>query len=67
MTDMLMIFAGLATAGVVVALTVGIGGFGKGGKFNRSAGNKMMRLRLLLQFIAVLFIVSLFYFRSQGG
>lgn len=36
----------LAMAAVVVALVVGIGGFGVGGAFNAKNGNKMMRLRI---------------------
>ncbi len=36
---------------------VGIGGFARGGDFNRKYANKIMRLRLLAQFIAVLLIL----------
>jgi Hypoxia induced protein conserved region len=50
----LAIFACLAVAAV---LLVGIGGFAKGGDFNRKYANKIMRLRLLLQFIAVMLIL----------
>ena len=50
----LVIFAILA---VLVVLLIGIGGFAKGGDFNRKYANKIMRLRLLLQFIAVILIV----------
>ncbi|WP_112322423.1 twin transmembrane helix small protein [Oceanibium sediminis] len=48
------LFACLA---VVAVLLVGIGGFAKGGDFNRKYANKIMRLRLLMQFIAVIVIV----------
>ncbi len=57
-------FACLAVAGV---LLVGIGGFAKGGDFNRKYANKIMRLRLLLQFIAVILIVTFAWFWRQGG
>jgi hypothetical protein len=54
-------------AAVVIVLVIGMGGFGKGGAFNHKYGNKMMRLRLLFQFIAVVLIVGFVYLRSQGG
>ena len=44
-----------------------IGGFGKGGEFNRKNANKMMRLRILFQFIAVVVLLAYVYLRSQGG
>ena len=50
----LVAFACLAVLGV---LLVGILGFAKGGDFNRKYANKVMRLRILLQFIAVLLIL----------
>ncbi|WP_171326370.1 twin transmembrane helix small protein [Halovulum dunhuangense] len=53
------LFACLAVLGV---LLVGVGGFAKGGDFNRKYANKIMRLRLLLQFIAVILIVAVVYF-----
>ena len=49
---------------VVIVLAVGIGGFAKGGAFNAKYANKMMRLRLLLQFIAVLLILLFIYLRG---
>jgi len=40
----------LACLAVLGVLLVGVGGFAKGGEFNRKYANKIMRLRLLLQF-----------------
>lgn len=57
----------LAMAAVVIVLAIGIGGFARGGKFNAKYANKMMRLRLLFQFIAVCLIVLYVYLRGQGG
>ncbi|QHQ37115.1 twin transmembrane helix small protein [Algicella marina] len=52
---------------VVVVLMVGIGGFAKGGDFNRKYANKIMRLRILMQFIAVvLIVVFAFFFRGTN-
>ena len=66
MDNLLLIVALLAMAAVVVVLVIGIGGFGAGGAFNAKYGNKMMRLRLLFQFIAVCLIVLFVYLRGQG-
>ncbi|MDP5218135.1 twin transmembrane helix small protein [Ruegeria sp. 2205SS24-7] len=67
MDGLLLGILGLAMAAVVVVLMIGIGGFAKGGQFNAKYGNKMMRLRLLFQFIAVCLVVLYVYLRNQGG
>ena len=67
MADTLFYLIVAAMTAVVVSLVIGIAGYGKGGEFNRKHGNKMMRLRLLFQFIAVLLILAYAYLRSQGG
>lgn len=65
--DPLFILAALACLAVLAVLLIGVGGFARGGDFNRKHANRIMRLRLLLQFIAVLLIVAFVYFRSRGG
>lgn len=62
--DPLFILIVLACLAVVVVLMIGIGGFAKGGAFNLKYGNKMMRLRLAAQFVAVVLILAYVYFRS---
>ncbi len=52
---------------VVAILLVGVGGFARGGEFNKKYANKIMRLRLLMQFVAVILIVILAYFMRQGS
>lgn len=37
----------------VLALIIGLAGFAQGGEFNRKYGNKMMRFRIMFQFVAV--------------
>jgi len=54
-------FACLAVLGV---LMVGVIGFALGGEFNRKYANKIMRLRILLQFIAVLLILAVVAFAA---
>ena len=60
--DPLFILILLAVAAVVIVLMIGIGGFAKGGTFNLKYGNKMMRLRLIAQFAAVVLILAYVYF-----
>lgn len=67
MADPLYILAILAMAAVVVVLVLGLGSFGKGGKFARNNSNKLMRLRILFQFIAVVLLLAYVYLRNQGG
>lgn len=62
MSDPFFILILLAVFAVVVILMVGMGGFAKGGAFNKANSNKMMRWRIIAQFIAVLLIVGYVYF-----
>jgi hypothetical protein len=54
----LFFVAAFACLAVLAVLMVGVAGFARGGEFNRKYANKIMRLRLLLQFIAVLLILA---------
>ena len=63
--DPLFIVAAIACLAVVVVLMVGVLGFARGGEFNRKYANKIMRLRLLAQFIAVVLIVLFVYFARR--
>ena len=60
--DPLFVIVILAMATVAIILMIGIGGFGRGGEFNRKYANKLMRLRIFAQFIAVLLILLFVYF-----
>ena len=60
--DPLFIIVILAMAAVAIILMIGIGGFGRGGEFNRKYANKLMRLRIFAQFIEVLLILLFVYF-----
>ena len=64
--DPLFILVVLSMAAVAVILIIGIGGFGRGGEFNRKYGNKLMQLRIAAQFVAVLIILAFVYFTSGG-
>ena len=60
--DPLFVLVVIAMATVAIILMIGIGGFGRGGEFNRKYANKLMRLRIFAQFIAVLLILLFVYF-----
>ena len=62
----LFVLVVVTMAAVAIILMIGIGGFGKGGEFNRKYANKLMRMRILAQFVAVL-IILLFVFITRGG
>lgn len=57
----------LAVVAVVVVLMIGLGGFARGGDFNKKNGNKMMRYRIIAQFIAVLLILGFVWLRGNTG
>lgn len=49
---------------VFCVLLVGIYSLFVGGDFGRSYSNKLMRLRVVAQFVAVLIIMGVYYFTS---
>lgn len=65
--DPLFLVAAVASLAVLVILMIGIGGFAKGGDFNRKHANRLMRWRLGAQFVAVILIVSFAWLRAKGG
>jgi len=67
MTDIFSFLIPIALAAVLIALAFGLFALFKGGDFGRSYSNKLMRLRVVLQFVAILVLVAAFYWRSRGG
>lgn len=65
--DPLFLFATAVCFVVLIILMIGIGTFAKGGAFNRKYGNKLMRLRIIAQGIAVLAILLFAWARSRVG
>lgn len=61
--DPLFYVVAIACLAVVVILMTGIGGFAKGGDFNRKNANKIMRMRIVAQFIAVALILLFVWIR----
>lgn len=64
--DPLFIVVLVACAAVLVILMTGIGGFARGGEFNKKYANKIMRLRIVAQFVAVCLILLFVWLRSGG-
>ena len=65
LNDPLFIVAAVAVLGVLVILMIGIGGFARGGDFNRKHANRIMRYRIIAQAVAV-GLILLFVFVTGG-
>lgn len=65
--DPLFILLSIACIAVLCILLVGIGGFAKGGDFNKKHANKVMRYRIYGQAIAIVLILAFVFFRRMGG
>ena len=64
--DPLFIVMGFSILLVLGILMVGIGGFAKGGEFNRKHANRIMRYRIYAQFFAVV-LIPLFVWIRRGA
>ena len=62
--DMFFIIVASACLAVLVILMIGIGGFAKGGEFNRKHANKLMRLRIAAQAVAIVLILLFVWLRQ---
>jgi hypothetical protein len=67
LNDPLFLLAAVASLAVLVILMVGIGGFARGGEFNRRHANRLMRWRIIAQAVAVLLIVGFAWLKGRGG
>lgn len=65
--DPLFLIAAIACFAVLVILMIGIGGFARGGEFNRKHANRIMRYRIIGQAIAVALILIFVALRGRGG
>lgn len=66
-SDPLFIIVLLAVVAVVIVLMLGLGGFAGGGAFNKKHSNRLMRYRIIAQFVAVLLIVGFVWMRGSGN
>lgn len=65
--DPLFLIAAFACLAVLVILMIGIGGFAKGGEFNRKHANRIMRYRIIGQAVAVALILAFVLLRGGKG
>lgn len=66
MPNLFDILIPLSLFAVTVTLGIGIYALFRGGDFGRSYSNKLMRLRVLLQAVAVALLVAAVWWRSRG-
>ncbi|PHY13167.1 hypothetical protein CSW58_07560 [Caulobacter sp. B11] len=59
----LLTFAALGA--VLITLGVGVFALFKGGDFGRSYSNKLMRLRVVLQLVAIIVLVAAFWWKTH--
>ena len=65
--DPLFVAAAIAALLVLAILMLGIGGFARGGEFNRRNANRIMRWRIIAQAVAVALILAFVALRGTGG
>lgn len=60
------ILVGIATIAVAAVLVVGLYSLFRGGDFARTYSNKLMRLRIVAQFVAIAVIMAVLYLSGRG-
>lgn len=65
--DPLFIVIVLAVVAVLVVLMLGLGSFARGGEFNKKNSNKLMRYRIIAQFVAVLLILGFVWLKGGAS
>lgn len=66
LNDPLFVIVAISALVVLAILMVGVGGFARGGEFNRKHANRIMRYRVAAQFVAVVLIVIYVLVRRGG-
>ena len=67
LSDPLFILVAIAVLIVLLVLLTGIGGFAKGGDFNRKHANRIMRYRIYAQAVAIVLILIFVLVRRSGS
>ena len=63
--DLFSFLVPAALIAVAIVLALGIYSLFRGGEFGRSYSNKLMRLRVLMQAIAIAVLVAAFWWRTR--
>ena len=66
MNGVILTLLAVTLAAVVIVLLTGVAGMARGGDFNAKYGNKLMRLRVILQGLAVVLFLLLVATSSRG-
>ncbi len=64
MEAVLQVLLAVTMFAVLIVLVIGVSGFIAGGEFNRKYGNKLMRLRVGAQAVAVVLLLLLLLLRG---
>ena len=64
--DLFDILIPAALGAVLIVLGFGIYALFRGGEYGRSNSNKLMRLRVVMQAVAIAVLVAAFWWRSQA-
>jgi len=67
MRDILLVLLALCLAAVATTLAFGFYALFRGGQFGRTWSNKLMQLRVLLQFAAILVLATVFWVSRSHG
>ena len=67
MEDVLQVLLAVALGATLLVLFTGVAGFIVGGEFNRKYANKLMRLRVASQAVAVILLVLLLFVKGFFG
>lgn len=67
MSHTLLIISLIACLAVLAVLLFGVGTFAKGGEFNRKYANKIMRLRIIAQAVAIVLILLTVWLAKTGN
>ena len=67
LSDPLFIIVAIAVLAVLAILMFGIGGFARGGDFNRKHANRVMRWRIIAQAVAIVLVLLFVWIRRMGG
>jgi hypothetical protein len=65
MREILPILLGFALLAVAATLAMGFYALFRGGQFGRAWSNRLMRLRVALQFVAILILAALFWLNQS--
>lgn len=65
MRDIFDVLIPISLLAVLAALCFGIYALFRGGNFGRSYSNRLMRLRVVLQFVAIVILVAAYFWRRK--